>query len=85
MELKVVAIDNRQEPLELVQNSKYSPDLAINSSKIDAENALQSTTQNTYSGVDATLVLAEPIAAYKFALALTKIWYCRSTTRTNTH
>jgi len=78
MELKVVAIDNRQEPLELVQNSKYSPDLTINSSKIDAENALQqintlqSTAQNRYSGADATLVLAEPIAAYKFALALTK-------------
>ena len=78
MGLKVVAIDNRQEPLELVQKLKYSPDLIIDSSTTDAENALiqiktlQSTTQNIYPGVDATVVLTEPIAAYEYALAITR-------------
>jgi D-arabinose 1-dehydrogenase-like Zn-dependent alcohol dehydrogenase len=78
MELKVVAIDNRQQPLELVQNLKYSPDLILDSSKIDAENAIQqinkiqSTTKTNYPGADVTLVLTDPIPAYKYALAITK-------------
>jgi D-arabinose 1-dehydrogenase-like Zn-dependent alcohol dehydrogenase len=78
MEFKVVAIDNRQQPLELVQNLKYSPDLILDSSKIDAENAIQqinkiqSTAKTQYPGADATLVLTDPISAYKYALAITK-------------
>jgi D-arabinose 1-dehydrogenase-like Zn-dependent alcohol dehydrogenase len=78
MELKVVAIDNRSEPLELIQKLKYPPDLTIDSSKIDAINAntqidtLHSTTKNNYPGVDATLVLTGAIPAYKYALAITK-------------
>lgn len=78
MELKVVAIDNREEPLELTKNLKYSPDLIIDSSKSDTENAikqinkLQSTAKTNYPGVDATLVLTDPIPAYKYALAITK-------------
>jgi D-arabinose 1-dehydrogenase-like Zn-dependent alcohol dehydrogenase len=78
MELKVVAIDNRPEPLELIQKLKYSPDLTIDSSKTDAENAikqintLKSTAKNNYPGADVTLVLTDPIPAYKYALAITK-------------
>ncbi len=78
MGFKVVAIDNRQEPLELVQKLKYSPDLTIDLSKIDAENAikqinsLHSPTKHNYPGADATLVLTEPISAYKYALTITK-------------
>jgi D-arabinose 1-dehydrogenase-like Zn-dependent alcohol dehydrogenase len=78
MELKVVAIDNRQEPLELVQNLKYSPDLLIDSSKSNAENTikeinkLKSTSKTNYPGADVTLVLTDPIPAYKYALAITK-------------
>jgi D-arabinose 1-dehydrogenase-like Zn-dependent alcohol dehydrogenase len=78
MDLKVVAIDNRQQPLELVQNLKYSPDLILDSSRIDAENAIQqinkiqSTAKTKYPGADATLVLTDPIPAYKYALAVTK-------------
>ncbi|CAF1295248.1 unnamed protein product [Rotaria sordida] len=78
MGFKVVAIDNRQEPLELVQRLRYSPDLTIDSSKTDAENAikqintLHSSTKYNYPGADATLVLTEPISAFKYALAITK-------------
>jgi len=78
MELKVVAIDNRPEPLELIQTLKYSPDLIIDSNKTDAENAikqintLRTTTKATYPGADTTLVLTDPIPAYKYALAITK-------------
>ncbi|CAF3979750.1 unnamed protein product [Rotaria sp. Silwood1] len=78
MGFKVVAIDNRQEPLELVQKLKYSPDLIIDSSKTNAENAikeintLHSPTKYNYPGADATLVLTEPISAFKYALAITK-------------
>ena len=78
MDLKVVAIDNRPEPLELMKTLKYSPDLIIDSSKTDAENAikqiqsLQSTAPDVYPGVDVALVLTDPIPAYKYALAITK-------------
>jgi D-arabinose 1-dehydrogenase-like Zn-dependent alcohol dehydrogenase len=78
MELIVVAIDNRPEPLELAQNLKYPPDLIIDSSQTDAANAIkqiknfQPTTKPNYPGVDVTLVLTDPIPAYKYALAITK-------------
>ncbi|CAF3658724.1 unnamed protein product [Rotaria socialis] len=79
MEFKVVAIDNRPEPLELVQNLKYSPDLTIDSSQIDATNAIEQintlqsiTTPKNYPGADVTLVLTDPIVAYTYALAITK-------------
>ncbi|CAF1456882.1 unnamed protein product [Rotaria sordida] len=78
MGFKVVAIDNRQEPLELVQKLKYSSDLTIDSSKTGSENAIKEInslhppTKYNYSGADATLVLTEPISAFKYALAITK-------------
>jgi D-arabinose 1-dehydrogenase-like Zn-dependent alcohol dehydrogenase len=78
MELKVVAIDNRPEPLELANKLKYSPDLILDSSKIDAINAvkqidsLKLTANNTYPGADATLVLTDVIPAYKYSFNITK-------------
>ena len=78
MELKVVAVDNRPEPFEVIKKLKYQPDLTIDSSKIDPTNAIQqidtlkSTAPNNYPGVDATLVLTDAIPAYKYALAITK-------------
>jgi D-arabinose 1-dehydrogenase-like Zn-dependent alcohol dehydrogenase len=79
MELIVVAIDNRPEPLELVKNLPYAPDLIIDSSKTDAANAITqinelrtTATEKTYPGADVTLVLTDPIPAYKYALAITK-------------
>lgn len=78
MGIKVIAIDNRKEPLELVKNLKYPPDLLINSSQTNSENAikqidpLKPTFGANYPGADATLVLTDPIPAYKYALAITK-------------
>ncbi|UJR08517.1 hypothetical protein I4U23_012781 [Adineta vaga] len=77
MGLIVVAIDNRQEPLELAQNLKYVPDLTINSNQTDAITALHqiktldSTQKHPYPGVDASVVLAEPIQAYQYAFGIT--------------
>ncbi|CAF0942207.1 unnamed protein product [Adineta steineri] len=78
MGLKVVAIDNRQEALDVVQKLKHTPDLIIDSSKINEENAieqiktLQSSTKDVYTGVDATIIMAEPVKAYTYALNITR-------------
>lgn len=78
MGYKVVAIDNRPEPLELVQQTKYPPDLIIDASKTDAAdaikqiNSLHTPTKHNYPGADATLVLTESISAYKYALNITR-------------
>ncbi|KIJ23322.1 hypothetical protein M422DRAFT_39670 [Sphaerobolus stellatus SS14] len=67
MGLKVVCVDARQAPLDLVQKLKYAPDFALDATK-GVDYALK-----TISGdVDATLMATDSLAAHEYGLQLTK-------------
>ncbi|GJJ14585.1 hypothetical protein Clacol_008851 [Clathrus columnatus] len=68
MGLKVVCVDARQAPLDLVKSLKYAPDYTIDAMK-GVEWALQ---EIGGEGVDATLMATDAIPAYSYGLQLTK-------------
>lgn len=68
MGLRVVCVDVRQAPLDLVKGLKYAPDYAIDATK-GVEYALQEINDE---GVDATIMATDAIPAYSYGLQLTK-------------
>ncbi|KAF8519016.1 chaperonin 10-like protein [Hysterangium stoloniferum] len=68
MGLRVVAVDVRQAPLDLVRGLKHAPDFTINATK-GVEYALQ---EIGGEGVDASIVAADSNAAFDFGFGLTR-------------
>jgi len=68
MGLRVVSVDARQAPLDLVKSLKYAPDIAIDSTKgVDfAKKEIGG------EGVDATLMATDAIPAHEYGLQLTR-------------
>lgn len=67
--LRVIAVDSRQAPLDLVKDLKYAPDFAINSSTTTAEQAFREIGEE---GVHGVIVVADTNAAYDFGLRLVR-------------
>ncbi|KIJ55713.1 hypothetical protein M422DRAFT_73449 [Sphaerobolus stellatus SS14] len=65
---RVVAVDNRQTPLDLAMSLKYAPDFAINSSTTSVESALKMIGE----GVHGAVIAADTNSAYDFGLKLTR-------------
>ncbi|WWC73112.1 uncharacterized protein I206_107077 [Kwoniella pini CBS 10737] len=78
MGLKVVGIDARSQPIELVKSFKLKPDLIIDGSKIKEEEAMKEIIKlrpegyEGWDGVDATILTADPTSSHSFALNLTR-------------
>ncbi|KAF8577532.1 GroES-like protein [Ramaria rubella] len=68
MGLRVVSVDSRQAPLDLVKSLKYAPDYAIDAMK-GVDFALQ---EIGGEGVDATLMATDAIPAHEYGLMLTR-------------
>jgi len=68
MGLRVVCVDARQAPLDLVKGLKYAPDYAIDATK-GIEFALK---EIGGEGVDATLMATDSIPAHEYGLNLTR-------------
>ncbi|KIJ35816.1 hypothetical protein M422DRAFT_61229 [Sphaerobolus stellatus SS14] len=68
MGLRVVCVDSRQAPLDLVRGLKYAPDFAIDATK-GVEYALK---EIGSEGADATLMATDAIPAYEYGLQLTR-------------
>jgi len=68
MGLKVICVDSRQAPLDLVRSLKYAPDYIIDATK-GIEYALK---EVGGQGADATLMATGYIPAYEYGLQLTR-------------
>ncbi|GJJ10899.1 hypothetical protein Clacol_005127 [Clathrus columnatus] len=68
---RVVAVDVRQAPLDLIKRVKYAPDVCINSSKIPDGELFTYLSQHNISNIHASIVVADSNAAYDIALKLT--------------
>ncbi|KAF8589806.1 GroES-like protein [Ramaria rubella] len=68
MGLRVVSVDVRQAPLDLVKSLKYAPDFALDATK-GVEFALKKIGEG---GVDATIMATDAISAHEYGLMLTK-------------
>ncbi|KZO91259.1 GroES-like protein [Calocera viscosa TUFC12733] len=64
---KVVAIDSREAPLELVKSLKHPPDIVINSTE-----GYKAALEKIPWPVDAVLVATDAIPAYEFGLEITR-------------
>jgi len=68
---KVIAVDSRQEPLDLVNRLKLKPFDVINSSSISASAAkAKITSTKGYPGCDAVIVMTEPVPAFQYGTGL---------------
>ncbi|WVW79311.1 hypothetical protein I302_101278 [Kwoniella bestiolae CBS 10118] len=78
MGLKVVAIDARPEPLDLVRSFDIAPDLVIDGRKTSSEDAMKEIIKlrpdgyEGWDGADATILTADPTSSHTFALSLTR-------------
>lgn len=77
MGLKVVAVDNREEPLKLSKSLKYPPDLCINSAEIQdpleaVEQIKRITKSSPWIGLDAVIVATDATPAFLYASKLTR-------------
>ncbi|KZO91263.1 GroES-like protein [Calocera viscosa TUFC12733] len=68
MGLRVVAVDSRSAPLELVQTLRHPPDITLNSSTTPVSAALA---QLPFQ-VDASIIATDALPAYDYALNLTR-------------
>ncbi|WVF65585.1 hypothetical protein IAT40_000315 [Kwoniella sp. CBS 6097] len=75
---KVVGIDARPEPIELVKSFKLAPDLIIDASKTSAEDAVKQIVKlrpegyKGWDGADVTIPTADPVSSQTFAAAITR-------------
>ncbi|WWC64044.1 uncharacterized protein I303_106650 [Kwoniella dejecticola CBS 10117] len=76
--LKVVGIDTRPGPLELVRSFKLKPDVIIDGGKSSSEDAMKEIIKlrpegyEGWDGVDATILTADPPSSHSYALSLTR-------------
>ncbi|WVQ93247.1 hypothetical protein IAU59_000313 [Kwoniella sp. CBS 9459] len=75
---KVVGIDARPEPIELVKSFKLAPDLVIDASKTSAEDAMKEIVKlrpegyKGWDGADVTIPTADPVSSQTFAASITR-------------
>ncbi|OCF35536.1 hypothetical protein I316_02588 [Kwoniella heveanensis BCC8398] len=75
---KVIGIDARPEPIELVKSFKLAPDLVIDASKTSAKDTIKEIVKlraegyKGWDGADVTILTADPVSSQTFAATITR-------------
>lgn len=77
LQLQVVAIDTREEPIKLAKSLKYPPTLTLNATETDAKDAMSHISKlekpnNAWPGLDAVIVATDSIPAFTYAAEVTR-------------